>query len=462
MAQSREHRNVSNAIAARMSRHSAEVSAMNPAIKNTRALVIRSILRISTVVVFASVVCRATSAQADDIVLRWNELATQTATATSPFNQARVTAIVQLAVFEAVNAVTGGYEPYLNPATTAPAGTSAEAAAITAAHKVLTTYFPAPAVVAALNAARDSDLAAIPNGAAKSAGITVGMAAADAMMALRASDGSSPLTAIIPASTQAGDYQLTTGCAAAMFYNWQNVTPFGIVAVSNYLLDPPIDLSKNRYTKDYVEVETVGSSTSTERPADRADVVRLYAASSPSWVLNLATRQIAAAKGTSLSENARALALINMAINDALVASFMNKYHYNRWRPETGIRNGATDGNKKTDGNTSFVTFIPTPCFPSYPSNHASGTNGGLEVMRRLFGAAGHDITIANNVPALGALPATVITEHYTRLKAIADDVDDARVYGGIHWRSDQNAGHALGRAVASEVVKNNLRPLRP
>jgi hypothetical protein len=244
--------------------------------------------------------------------------------------------------------------------------------------------------------------------------------------------------------------------------NWQKVTPFGIAAASNYLLDPPIDLSSNRYTKDYVEVETVGSSTSTERPADRTDVVRLYAVSSPSWVLNLATRQIAAAKGTSLSENARAPALINMAINDALVASFLNKYQYNRWRPETGIRNGATDGNDKTEGDTGFVTFIPTPCFPSYPSNHASGSNGGLEAMRRLFGAAGHDITITNNVPALGSLPATVITEHYTQPKEIANDVDDARVYGGIHWRSDQDAGDVLGRAVATEVVKNNLRPVQP
>src|SRR6185436_7926586 len=105
---------------------------------------------------------------------------------------------------------------------------------------------------------------------------------------------------------------------------------------------------------------------------------------------------------------------------------------------------------------------IPTPCFPSYPSNHASGTNGGLEAMRRLFGAAGHAIEITNNVPALGSLPATSITKKYTQLKQIADDVDDARVYGGIHWRSDQVAGNALGRAIATEVVQNNLRPVHP
>ena len=427
-----------------------------------RGVVDRSMRQVAIVLLFAGLVFSAATASADDIVLRWNEIAARTATATSPFNQARVGVVVQLAVFEAVNAVTGDYEPYLDPATVAPPGTSVEAAVITAAHKVLTTYFPAPATVAALDAARDADLAAISAGPAKTAGIAVGMAAANAMLALRATDGSAPLTAIIPAPTQPGDYHLTTGCAASLFYNWKDVTPFGIASASDFLLPPPIDLASNLYAKDYAEVQTVGAAASSDRPDDRTEVVRLYAASSPSFVLMMAARQVAAAKGTSLSENARALALIQMAINDSLVASFMNKYHYNYWRPETGIRNGAADGNGKTEGDVSFATFIPTPCFPSYPSNHASGTNGGLEAMRRLFGAAGFAITITGTVPALGSLPPAVFTRHYTQLKEIADDVDDARVYGGIHWRHDQIAGGALGRSIATEVVKNNLRPVHP
>jgi hypothetical protein len=192
-----------------------------------------------------------------------------------------------------------------------------------------------------------------------------------------------------------------------------------------------------------------------------ADVVRFYAASSPSFLLTMAARQIATAKGLSVSENARAFALIQMATNDALIASFLNKYHHNHWRPETGIRNGPAAGGK-IEGDPGFTTFIGTPCFPSYPSNHASGTNGGLEAMRRLFGAAGHDMTLTNTVPALGALPSKTITRHYTQLEAIGADVDDARVYGGIHWRYDQDAGNVLGRTVATEVVKNNLLPVHP
>jgi hypothetical protein len=402
----------------------------------------------------------AAPANADDIVLKWNDIAAKTAVATSPFNGARVMSIVQLSVFEAVNAITGEYEPYLSPATTAPPGASVDAAVIIAAHRALTNYFPL--ATAALNTARDLDLGAIPDGPAKTAGMGVGMAAANAMIALRATDGSAPLTTTIPSSTVAGDYQLTTACPAGAFFNWQHVTPFGIPDATAYLLTPPPALGSQQYTKDYYEVMTVGSSTSTARSADRADNSRLYAASSPGFVLSMATRQISTAKGLSLSENARDLALIMIGISDSLVASFYNKYHYNLWRPETGIRNGSADGNAKTDGDPGFATFIATPCFPSYPSNHASGTNGGLEVMRRLFGAAGHDITITNTVPALGSLPAATITVHYSQLKALSDDVDDARVYGGIHWRFDQDGGNVLGRAVATAVVKNNLRPVHP
>ena len=290
---------------------------------------------------------------------------------------------------------------------------------------MLTNYFTTAATVALLDAARDSDLGNILDGPAKTAGKAVGMAAANAMIALRqdssgvATDGSAtpPLTNI-PSSTAPGDYQLTTGCPASGFYNWPGVTPFAIRSPADFLLPAPPSRDSQRYTKDYYEVHTVGAKDSEDRPADRTEVARLYAATSPNFALSMASRQIATAKGLSLSQNARALALIMMGINDSLIASFYNKYHYNLWRPETGIRNGLTDGNGKTEGDADFTTFISTPCFPSYPSNHASGTNGGLEVMRRLFGAAGHDITITNtNVPALGSLPATTITKHYTQLQ---------------------------------------------
>ena len=409
----------------------------------------RTVSRKALVSMLLALVATPAIARAD-VVLHWNDIAARTlAVGQSPFNQARLMSIPQLAVFEAVNAVTGEYEPYLAEPVVALPVTSAEAAAIAAAYRVLKNYVPGNA---ALDTERANSLAAIPDGEAKTNGVALGEAAADAMIALRANDGSSPPTFFPPPSTAAGDWQTTPGCTAAggNFYNWMNVTPFGIGSPSEFLLPEPPALTSNRYSKDYLEVKTVGAADSTARPVDRSDVVRLYAVTSPTFALSMAARGIAAARGSSLTENARALALIMMGANDSLIASFYNKYSYNYWRPETAIRAGAADGNAKTEAQPAYAPFILTPCFPSYPSNHASGTNGGLEMMRRLFGAAGHDMTVSN----------AGITKHYTQLKQIADDVDDARVYGGIHFRFDQEAGNDLGRAVATEIYKNYLRPV--
>jgi len=396
-----------------------------------------------------------------DAVLDWNLIAVNTSIANgqSPFAQARYAAIVQLAVFEAVNAITGDYQPYLG-SIVAPHGASADAAAIQAAYHVLSNYFPASA--STLSTARANSLALIPDGQAKSDGIATGDAAAVAMIALRANDGSSPAQFKIPEPAVPGEYQATPSCPivngikVGTFFQWQNITPFGIPSVSEFLLDPPPALDSNQYAKAYNEVKAVGSASanSTERPPDRANVVLYYAASTPTQVFNQAAREVVAQEGWhSLSENARAFALINVAISDGAVTTFFNKYHYNFWRPETAIHAGDTDGNRKTDADPNWVPFIPAPCFPGYPSAHGTLSGAGAEVMRRLYGEAGHAITLSNP-----AVPTIVL--HYGSFRQITDDISDARVYGGIHFRTDQDAGARLGRAVGSEIYKNNLRAM--
>jgi hypothetical protein len=394
-----------------------------------------------------------------DVVLDWNAIAVNTAIANgqNPFAQARSAAIVQLAVFEAVNAITREYHPYLGTIV-APPGASADAAAIQAAYRVLSTYFPASALT--LGTERANSLASIPDGQAKSDGIATGDAAALAMIALRANDGSSPPQFKIPGPLVPGEWQATPSCPivngikVGIAFQWQNVTPFGIPSASEFLLDPPPALTSREYAKAYNEVMTVGSIDSTERPPDRANVALFYAASSPTQVFNQAVQQVAQEQWwRSLSENARALAVVNMAMNDSLVASFLNKYHYNFWRPETAIHAGDTDGNPKTDPDPSFVPFVTTPCFPSYPSNHGSAANGAAEILKRIYGEGGHFITLSNP-----AVPDIVL--QYTTFKQIIDDISDARVYGGIHFRTDQAAGERLGKAVGKAVYKNNLRPM--
>jgi len=409
-------------------------------------------------VLFSSLAASSRASASSDVVLEWNAIAVNTmlaqSPAVSPFAQARFGAIVQLAVFEAVNAVTRQYQPYLSTIT-APDGASAEAAAVAAAHKALKNYFGGSA--ATLDAAYANSLSAITDGQAKTDGIATGEAAATAMINLRANDGSSPLTFKTPDPAGPGVWQKTPSCPAAggQFLNWQNVTPFGIPSAADFILDPPPSLTSERYTKDYLEVKTFGSLNSTARPQDRSDVARIYRDTSPTNMLNSAARQVAGAQGRSLSENARALALLNMATSDSLVTSFATKYTYNFWRPETAIHAGATDGNPKTEADTTFAPYITTPCFPSYPSNHASGTGGGAEVLRRMYGAGGHSIDISSPNPADAG-----IVLHYTTFKAITNDVDDARVFGGIHFRFDQEAGGRMGRDIATYVVKHNLRPI--
>ena len=401
---------------------------------------------------FGSAVAKA------DVVLDWNVIAVNTAVTNgqNPFAQARSAAIVQLAVFESVNAITGEYHPYLGTIV-APPGACPEAAAIQAAYRVLSTYFPMSA--STLDAERANSLASIPDGQAKTDGIATGEAAALAMIALRAHDGSSPPQFKIPGPLVPGEWQATPSCpivngvAVGTAFQWQNVTPFGISSASDFLLDPPPALTSDEYAETYNEVMTVGSLNSTQRPPDRANVALFYAAASPTQVFNQVAEQVALEHRHSLSQNARALALINMAMSDSLVASFLNKYFYNFWRPETAIHAGDSDANPKTADDPNWAPFIVTPCFPSYPSNHGSASNSAAAILRRLYGKDGHSITLTNpTVP-------TIVLQ-YTSFEQITDDISDARVYGGIHFRTDQVAGERLGRAVGKAVYKHNLRPV--
>ena len=239
-------------------------------------------------VLMASVLFGSAAARGD-VVLDWNVIAVNTAVANkqNPFAQARYAAIVQLAVFEAVNSITGEYRPYLGTITAQP-DASPDAAAIEAAYQVLNTYFPNSA--SALLTARTNSLAQIPDGQAKSDGIVAGDAAAAAMITLRSNDGSSPPQFAVPGPLAPGVWQATPSCpivngvAVGIAFQWQYVTPFGIPSASDFLLGPPPVLTSNAYTKTYNEVMTVGSVNSTERSPDRANVALFYAASSPTQV----------------------------------------------------------------------------------------------------------------------------------------------------------------------------------
>jgi hypothetical protein len=389
-----------------------------------------------------------------DAVLDWNATMMATLAGQSPFASARFAAITELAVFEAVNAITRDFRPYLGTIS-APAGASPDAAAAAAAHAVLRAYFPSKAV--ALDTALASSLAAIPDGQAKTDGIATGRAAAAAMITLRADDGSAIPQFYLPTTSEPGQWQLTPSCPAlgGTSFHWPNVTPFGIPDARQFRPGAPPPLTSEVYRRAYDELKAVGGLNSALRPADRSDVARFYASFSPVAWANSALLQVAGSLGQSLTENARAVALVNMAISDASVASFAAKYFYTFWRPETAIVAGDIDSNKKTSGDPSYVPYIVAPCFPGYPSNHASLSGAAREVLESLYGADGHDITFSS-----AAAPG--VTLHYTTFEAITHDIDDARIYGGIHFRFDQEAGGLLGRRVGAYIYHHNLQVVHP
>jgi hypothetical protein len=412
-------------------------------------MILRSLVIVAIAVLAVSPI-GAAAQTATDVVLDWNAIMVTTVSGQNPFAQARFAAITQLAVFQAVNSITGEYEPYSDPID-APAGSSPEAAAAKAAHDVLVTYFPAAA--ASLDSALAASLADIPDGASKANGVAVGAAAAAELVALRTGDGSSPPAFYQPTSTDPGDWQTTPTCPAAggILFHWQQVRPFGVESTSQFRSDPPPSLTSREYTKDYAELLRVGASDSTARPADRAAVARLYAALSAVGAWNPVARALATAHPGSLTDHARALALLNVAMSDGLATSLETKYHYTLWRPETAIRAGDADGNGRTVGRADFAPFIATPCFPSYPSAHASASYAARWILERTWEGADFSVTLSH--PGVTGVAVT-----YTTLKQLTDDIDDARIYGGIHFRFDQEAGGIQGHQIASYVLGHVLR----
>jgi hypothetical protein len=390
---------------------------------------------------------------ATDPVLEWNAIIRTTVATDNPLLQTRSGAMMHLAVFEAVNTIVGDYKPYLETIE-APAGASPEAAAIAAAHRTLVSLHPTSKE--SLNGARDDSLSAIPDGPAKNDGITVGEAAADAILALRTNDGAA--NASDPPYTpgaEPGDWQPTPpGFAQALSPNWGKVTTFGIKNGAQFRSNPPPAIHTAKYARDYNEVKAVGDVNSTVRPQRKTDLALYFGINPPVQVFGQSASQASAAQGKTLSENARIFALLHMAMADGLISSMESKFYYEYWRPVTAIRAGDTDGNKKTEPDADWLSLIDTPSHPSYPSNYASAALAARAVLEEVYGKGDHSITLTSISPLVD------VTLHYTTFSQMTDDIDDARVYGGVHYRFDQEAGSRMGWGVGSYILRNYLQHL--
>ncbi|HST07749.1 MAG TPA: hypothetical protein VLJ83_06225 [Gemmatimonadaceae bacterium] len=382
-----------------------------------------------------------------DAVLDWNEvaLARVVAARQGPPDGARTLAMMHLAMFEAINAIEHRYAPYSFKGR-APAGASADAAAAAAASSVLLKLFPDQAQV--VQAAYSASLAAIPDGNAKSAGIALGNEVAAQCAAMRDKDGTGSAAPWRPV-TAAGVYVATMLPAAT---EWPKVKPWFMKDGAQFRPGPPPALASAEWARDYNEIKSVGAKASTTRTAEQTEVARFWTiVGPPSW--NPVVRSLASSKHLDLVDNARLFALVNMAATDAFVAVFDAKYAYNLWRPITAIRNGDIDGNDATSPDLGWVPLVDTPMHPEYPCAHCISAGAVAEVLESQFGKG--------EVPTIAMTSATApgVTHRWTRIADYVTEVDNARVWGGIHYRNSTQVGEAIGRKIGLVATQEFMKP---
>jgi len=396
--------------------------------------------------VAATIVAIAPAARAD-AVTDWNALANDIVVAAriGPAPGQRVLAMAQVATFEAVNAITKRYPATgrvaLEPAPGASVDATVAAAMVGTLGKLVATQ------QAELNAAYRSALAAVPDGAAKSAGVALGEQAAAAILALRGGDSVAAPDTYRP-FTMPGVYVPTVSPVAIQ---WGQRKPWAMSAGNQFRPGPPPALTSEVWARDYNEVKALGGKNSSQRSAAQTEIARFWEVTMPVIYYPLA-RSVALQPGREVTQNARLLAAAGMAMDDALIAIFDAKYAYNFWRPITAIRNGDQDGNDATERDPTWTPFIDTPMHPEYPCAHCvlSGALGAVLQAEIGSGPVPRLATTSSLVPG--------VTRSWTSIAEFTQEVANARIYDGVHYRNSAEVGTALGRKVGELVASKALR----
>lgn len=374
----------------------------------------------------------------------------------SPGSSEVLGTIVHLAVYDAVMAIDGGYEPY-TPTAAAPEGANVEAAVATAAYRAARGRV-APSQFGYLDEEYRAYLAGIPDGQAKSDGVSVGEAAAAGILALRKDDGFSEVVTYTCSATKlpVGEFEPNDGCGTEpLDAKLAKVKPFTFADPAKFRPDGPDRYSSVRWVKDFNEVKAFGGKDSSVRTAEQTDLVYFWSEHGyVHWNRNLIT--LALARNLDLTETARLFAMAHTAGADAVIAGFEAKYNYRTWRPRTAIPLAALDRNSKTVPDPAWTPLL-TVNHPEYPSGHAFFSTALTEAVAAFFGTHEVEWTI---VTSKDAVPQLVDTERtYTSLKTLMDDVADARVWAGLHFRNSMTEGAALGHQVTQHMLKGYFRP---
>jgi hypothetical protein len=384
-----------------------------------------------------------------DVVTDWN-MTTNDLVAKDIGNnpKLRTLAMVHVAMSDAINTVQNRYTRVIATLPAAP-GASVEAAAATAAWHILTQIYPKEK--AKIEEAYATSLKAIPEGPAKSEGITLGMEVAKTVQADRATDGTSAPDTYRPHTTP-GAYVPTT---LPLWEQYARAKPWVLKSADQFRPGPPPALSSAEWARDYNEVKSLGGTKSTARTPEQTEAVTFWENVNfgPAW--QAAARELSTNKEMPLAECARLFALLNMSLANAYIVNWDAKYTYNFWRPITAIRNGDQDGNDATERDAGWASFNPTPMHPEYPSQATINATIASAVLESVFGP-------------VKAIPFTATdvrdakrTRQFASLADMAEEQKNVRVWGGVHYRFAIRASEEVGPKVAAYMIENTLKPVR-
>lgn len=372
-----------------------------------------------------------------DAVTDWNtrivDLINEAKMGTPPAH--RLMAITQTAVLEAVETASRRH-----------AGASVDAAVAAAARGVVGKALPAQQ--AALDKAYEAALAAVADGPAKAAGVQLGERAAAAVLAARRDDGAAAADTYRPQTT-AGAYVPTVVPAAAQ---WPQRKPWLLASPAQFRPGPPPALGSESWARDFNEIKAIGAKQSTRRSAEQTEVAAFWEATLPS-IYHGVLRSVGTAPGRDVLRNARLYAVATQAMDDALIAVFDAKYHYRFWRPMTAIRNGEIDGNDRTEQDAAWQPLVDAPMHPEYPCAHCILASTLGTVLKAELGEGAVPPLSTASPTAKGAV------RRWTNLDAFIQEVADARVWQGVHYRNSAETGVAMGKRVGTLAVQRLSQP---
>ena len=380
-----------------------------------------------------------------DVIIDWNARSDEIAAQKQvrPVNHSRGTAMLHVAMFEAVNAIEGRYLPY-KLTLTADRTASKEAAAASAGHDILLALYPDQQ--STLDATLATMLAAVADGEPKAKGIELGKKAAADLIALRAKDGIDAQESYRPHTTP-GVYIPTV---IPLFSTAAAVTPWVMTSGSQFRPAPPPALTSETWTADLNEIRELGRIDSTKRTPEQTTIGRFWFVTGPRSY-NPIVRQVAIAKDMDIVDCARLFALTSMAGNDAYIAVFDAKYTYNLWRPLTAIRNADQTNNSATPRDGSWLPLGDTPMHPEYPCAHCINSAAVAAVLQ---GVAGNEIgEISMTSPT-----APGVIRKWVRLQDYSDEVSLARIYAGFHYRFSTIVGKEMGKKIGELAVATQMR----